>query len=228
MIKTVLLDIDDTILDFHGAQDIALPATFRELGIEPTDEVIRRYNEINREGWQMLERGEITRDEVVLRRFRILFAELGRSEIDPKRTWAIYEEKLSAIHTFIDGAPELLEALFGKYDLYVVSNGTASVQDRRIAESDIGKYFKKLFISERVGYDKPSHEFFDHCFASIDDFSRENTVIIGDSLTSDIQGGINAGILTCHYNPKGLRSDKITPDYDVKSLSEIPALLERI
>lgn len=228
MIKTVLLDIDDTILDFHAAQDIALPSTFRELGIEPTEEVMRRYNEINREGWQMLERGEITRDEVVLRRFRILFAELGRAELDPRDTWSIYEDKLSRIHTFIHGALELLEALFGKYELYVVSNGTATVQDRRIAESGIGKYFKKMFISERVGYDKPSREFFDFCFKNIANFSREETIIIGDSLTSDIQGGINAGILTCHYNPKGIRSDKIAPDYEVASLSEIPSLLKSI
>lgn len=228
MIKTVLLDIDDTILDFHKAQQTALPATFVELGIEPTPEVLRRYTEINREGWQMLERGEITRDEVVLRRFRILFAELGRPEIDPKRTWAIYEDKLSRVHVFIDGAPELLDALYGKYDLYVVSNGTASVQDRRIAESGIYKYFKRMFISERVGHDKPSREFFDVCFADIGEIDKSTTIIVGDSLTSDILGGINAGIRTCHFNPKGAHSDKIKPDYEVKTLAEIPSLLASI
>lgn len=228
MVKTLLLDIDDTILDFHRAQDTALPETFLELGIEPTSEVLSRYNEINREGWQMLERGEITRDEVVLRRFRILFSELGRPEIDAKETWRIYEDKLSRIHVFIDGAKELLDELFGKYDMYVVSNGTASVQDRRIAESGIGKYFKKMFISERVGYDKPSREFFDFCFAEIGDFDKAETLIVGDSLTSDILGGINAGIRTCHYNPKGVYSDNIKPDYEIKSLGELPSLLKTI
>lgn len=228
MIKTLLLDIDDTILDFHRAQDTALPETFRELGIEPTSEVVRRYTEINREGWQMLERGEITRDEVVLRRFRILFSELGRPEIDPKETWAIYEDKLSRIHAFIDGAEALLDELFGKYDMYVVSNGTASVQDRRIAESGIDKYFKKMFISERVGYDKPAKEFFDLCFSEIEGFNKDEAIIVGDSLTSDILGGINAGIRTCHYNPKGIYSDKIKPDYEIRALSELPSLLKTI
>ena len=228
MIKTVLLDLDDTILDFHAAEGTAIRQTFRSVGIPDDDATVNRYSEINRATWHRLEIGELTREEVLVERFRLLFGEL-RADADPIKTQAIYEDLLSREHPFIDGAVELLEGLYTKYDLYVASNGTPLVQDRRIAESGIAHYFKGIFISERIGANKPSREFFDRAFAAIDSFSRESAVIVGDSLTSDILGGKGAGIITCYFNPKARKNETgITPDYEIRSLKELPSLLERI
>ena len=228
MIKHVLLDLDDTILDFHAAERIALGETFVAVGIEPSEEIMARYSAINIEGWQMLERGEIDRREVLHRRFRILFAELG-VKVSEELAQSIYEYRLSLSYPFMEGGRELLDALRGKYELYIVSNGTAVVQDRRIKDSEIGEYFLGIFISQRVGFDKPRREFFDYCFAEIEDFDPKAAIIIGDSLTSDIKGGLDAGILTCHFNPKSKPNNTgIKPHYTVTSLGEIPDLLESL
>lgn len=228
MIKTVLLDLDDTILDFHKAEHIALSATLRELGIEPTEAVLKRYSEINLAHWKRLELGELTRPEVLHGRFTQLFAEMG-VDGDCYEAQRIYEWRLGTGHYFLDGGQELLDTLYGKYDLYLASNGTDIVQTRRIASANIEHYFKELFISQRLGHDKPKREFFDAAFARIEGFKADEAIIIGDSLTSDIKGGINAGIRTCWFNLRKIKNDSgITPDYEVTSLSEIPALLERI
>lgn len=142
---------------------------------------------------------------------------------------ASYEYLLGIGHYFVDGAEELLEALKDKYELYIVSNGNASVQDRRLKSAGIIPYFKDIFISERVGFNKPSAEFFEACFKRIPGFEKDKAVVVGDRLSSDILGGINAGVRTCWFNPKGEAPDPDIPaDYEIKHLSELPALLERI
>ena len=225
MIKTVFLDLDDTILDFHKAEKIALSATLTELGIEPTDAVLKRYSEINQAHWKRLELGELTRDEVLHGRFTMLFNELGVAG-DCREAQRIYEWKLGTGHYFLDGAEALLDTLYGKYELYLASNGTDIVQTRRIASAGIEKYFNALFISQRLGYDKPNVEFFERAFAKIDGFSKEEAIIIGDSLTSDIKGGIAAGIDTCWYNPKGkAKPEDMEITYIVNDLSEIESIL---
>ena len=224
MIKFVLLDLDDTIFDFHLAEKTALSGTLREMGIVPTDSVISRYSEINREHWQRLERGELTREQVLVNRFDALYRELG-IKASAKKTQDIYEYRLSLEHPFIDGAIDMLEALHKSYKLYVVSNGTAIVQDRRISESGIGKYFDDIFISQRVGADKPDRRFFDYCAQRIDGYDPKTAIIVGDSLTSDILGGKEAGIITCHYNPKDKPYTDIAPDYTIRSLSELEGLI---
>jgi len=225
---TILLDVDDTILDFHADEAVALSRTLRESGLEPTAERIKRYSQINQYMWEQLEEGELTRMEVLVKRFEIFFAEQG-IECSGYETQKAYEHYLSLDHHFMPQAEELLERLYGCYPLYIVSNGTGVVQDGRIKSSGIGKYFEKIFISERMGANKPSIEFFDKCFAEIDGFERENAIIIGDSLTSDIRGGINAGIKTCWFNPEGKSGrDDIKADYEIRSLLELPILLEKI
>jgi 2-haloacid dehalogenase len=188
----------------------------------------KRYSLINKSQWELLEKKEKTREEVLTDRFTIFFEEIGVN-VDSKKAREIYEGLLGEGHYFIEGAEELLEALYGKYDLYLASNGTESVQVRRIASSGIARYFKEIFISQALGHDKPSREYFDACFSKIPDFSPENAIIIGDSLSSDILGGKNAGIKTCLFNPteKENKTD-IIPDFEVGSLGEIPGLLERI
>ena len=229
MKKFVFLDLDDTIFDFHRAERIALERTLTEMGACPTDAMMSRYSEINRSCWERLERGEMTRAEVLVRRYEMLFAEYGLS-CDAVLTQAKYEEYLSIGHHFMDGAERLLEGLVAKgYRLFLASNGTARVQHGRIASAGIAPIFEKMFISQEVGFDKPSLAFFERAFAQIPDFSREMSVIVGDSLTSDILGGKNAGIETIWFNPRALPiKDGILPDYTIAHLDELIPLLERL
>lgn len=228
MITTVLLDLDDTILDFKKAERKALSSTLEQMGLRPTEDVIQRYSEINQAQWQLLEENKLTRAQVITRRFSLLFEEKG-IEADVDRTQQLYREELAKGHYFLPGAEELLEVLFQSYSLYLVSNGNGKVQDGRIESAGIGKYFREMFISERMGVNKPAKEFFDLCFARIGEVNPEQTVIIGDSLTSDIRGGLNAGIHTIWYNPKALpEREDIRPEYQVHALGEIPELLKRI
>ena len=226
--KYLFFDLDDTLLDFHKAEAWAIRQALRRSGVEPTDAIVARYSEINQRQWELLEEKKLTREQVLLRRFQLLFREL-RVNASCEETQRCYENMLAKGHDFMPGAPELLERLVGKYRLYLVSNGTAMVQDCRLRDSGIGTYFQGIFISERVGVDKPQKEFFDRSFATIPDFDPSQAVIIGDSLTSDMRGGINAGITTCWYNPrhKPRRAD-IPVDFEIDDLMELPRLLEAL
>ena len=228
MIRYVLFDVDDTLLDFGKAEAAAIRKTFERIGIPVTGELIRRYSEINAQQWSRFEKGEITREKLLTERFDILFSELGIN-VPSEMAQASYEYLLGIGHYFVDGAEELLEALKDKYELYIVSNGNASVQDRRLKSAGIIPYFKDIFISERVGFNKPSAEFFEACFERIPGFEKDKAVIVGDRLSSDILGGINAGVKTCWFNPRGDAPDPDIPaDYEIKHLGELPALLESI
>ncbi|MBR0160329.1 MAG: YjjG family noncanonical pyrimidine nucleotidase [Oscillospiraceae bacterium] len=225
----VLLDLDDTILDFKKAEARALSRTLTSLKIPHDDATCERYNVINLSYWERLERGEISRAQVLVGRFEQLLSELGQPAALAGEVRDRYERFLSEGHFFVEGAPELLEILQEHYRLFLVSNGTASVQAGRLASAGIAPTFEKIFISEKMGAEKPSALFFERCFAEIPDFRRENCIIIGDSLTSDILGGIRAGIRTCWFNLRHRPArEEIRPDYTVSSLSEIPALLRNI
>ena len=228
MVKFLFLDLDDTLLDFHLAERVALSSTLKDMGVEPTEALLSRSKEINRSCWEALERGELTREEVLVKRFEILFGELCLS-ISATQTQQTYEYKLSLEHQFMDGAIELLDALFGKYKLYIASNGTACVQDRRISDTGIAKYFDGIFISERIGANKPDKEFFDRCFEKIDDFNPDEAMIVGDSLSSDILGGKRANIMSCYFNPhRKPNSTTIIPDFEIHRLDELIPLIERL
>ena len=228
MIKNVLFDLDDTLLDFHRAEAEAIRHTLKEIGIDPTDENVDSYSKINRSCWAKLETGEYTRDEVLHRRFDMLFDSLGVTG-DSHETQKLYEYRLSLGAYYLDGAEELLDALHGKYKLYIVTNGIISVQSRRIKDSGIGKYFEKIFVSEKIGYNKPDKRFFNAAFAEIPNFKHEETVIVGDILTSDILGGKNSGIKTVYFNPNCKKNDTgITPDYEIAALGDLIKLLEEM
>ena len=193
-----------------------------------SDAVAERYSQINAAQWRALERGEITRQQVLTRRFRLLFDELGL-ERSPMETQKRYEHYLSQGHYFLPGAEELLKTLYPKYDLYLVSNGNAVVQEGRLKSANISRYFREIFISEHIGADKPSKVYFDRCFAKIPGFQKETAILVGDSLTSDIRGGINAGVRTCWFNPNHKPGNpEIPADYEIDKLSDLPPLLERI
>ena len=226
--KYLFFDLDDTLLDFHKAEAWALRQALRRSGVEPTDAIAARYSEINQSQWELLEEQKITRQQVLVRRFQLLFQELGVNA-SCEKTQECYENMLAKGHDFMPGAQELLETLKGKYEMYLVSNGTAMVQDARLRDSGMEQYFKGIFISERVGVDKPQKEFFDRSFAAIPVFDPGQAMIIGDSLTSDIRGGNNAGVQTCWYNPKHKpRRADIHVDYEISELMELPKLLDTL
>jgi len=228
MIRFVFLDLDDTLLDFRAAEVRAITLALKGEGIEPTPAVVELYHNINRRQWELLEQGEITRSQVLTRRFELLFAELGIDRPIASIKTA-YETFLGQGHIFINGAETLLETLYPRYQLYLASNGNLRIQKGRLDSAGIRKYFQKIFVSEEVGANKPSLAFFDACFAAIPDFDPTQAIIVGDSLTSDIQGGIHAGIRTCWFNPHSNpgRAD-IHPDHEITALSELPSLLERL
>ncbi len=225
MIRNLFFDLDDTLLDFHRAEDIALRRTLSSLGTEPTDEIAARYSEINDRQWKMLERGERTREQVKLQRFQILLEEFG-IPASAGEARDRYEENLSRGYYFMEGALPLLKELAPSFRLYLASNGTARVQHGRLESAGIEPYFQGIFISEEIGYDKPDVRFFEKCFEKIPSFSREETLMVGDSLTSDIRGGRAAGIRTCWYNPRGEENPtEEVPDFEIRELAQLPALL---
>ena len=228
MMEFLFLDLDDTILDFHKAERIALGKTFRCFGLEPEESVIERYKQINIEHWQKLETKELTRDQVVVGRFEQLFREYGIS-VDPEQVALQYESDLSVGHYFLPGAEDALKNLSQKYKLYLASNGTAKVQAGRLKSANISHYFEEIFVSQEIGANKPDQLYFDRCAERIPGFDPQKAMIVGDSLTSDIQGGINAGMKTVWVNPLHKNHPPhITPDYQIESLSQLPSLLETI
>ena len=226
MFEFLFLDLDDTILDFHKAEYLALGKTFLQFGLDPTEEVRARYSLINKAHWERLERKELTREEVLVGRFAALFHEFGL-EVDPERCARAYEDNLSVGHYFLPGAEEALAALSKKYKLYLASNGTAKVQAGRLASANISHYFQEIFVSQEIGANKPDLAYFTRCFARIPGFDPQKAIIVGDSLTSDILGGKNAGIATCWVNPGHLpKREDIPADYEIEGIYQLEALLE--
>ena len=228
MIEFLFLHLDDTILDFQKAEHLALSKTLRQFGLEPTQEVLDRYTAINHAHWQALERKELTREQVLVGRFRQLFEEKN-IHADATAVARQYEDFLSVGHYFLPGAEQALQSLSQKYKLYLASNGTAKVQAGRLKSANISRYFQEIFVSQEIGADKPDKLYFDRCAARIPGYDPRKALIAGDSLTSDIQGGINAGIKTVWVNFRGFTPHAdIQPDYEIASLTELEALLETL
>lgn len=227
MIEFLFLDLDDTILDFHKAERIAISKTIGEFGLEPTEDVLIRYHEINKWHWEQLELGKMTRSEVLVKRFGALFAEFGK-EVDAPACAKAYEKNLSIGHWFLPGAEEAVDRLHRKYRLFLASNGTASVQKGRMTSANLYRFFETVFVSQEIGHNKPSKAYFDACFARIPGFDPEKAMIVGDSLTSDIRGGINAGLKTVWVNPEHKDCGEIKPDYEIEALPQLEGLLEEL
>lgn len=228
MLRKLLFDLDNTLLDFDKAERLALTKALSALSLEPTDHMLDRYNKINLAQWKLLEKGELDREAVKKRRFLLLFEEFGIDR-EAEEAARLYEGFLGEGHYFMDYAEELLQKLSGEYQIYIVTNGTAHVQKGRIASAGIRDYVEDVFISEEIGANKPSKEYFDRCFERIPDFDRNEAVVIGDSLTSDILGGINAGVRTIWFHKKESQNEaEIIPDYEITDLRELPDLLKKL
>ncbi len=225
MYKFLFLDLDDTILDFRKAEDGAIRETLQHFSIPDTDENVALYSAVNKQHWKMLERQEITRDQLKYLRFARFFETLG-IHADPHEAAAFYPRQLGLGHYFLPGAKEAVMALHQHYRLFLASNGIAAVQHRRLTGADLYPWFEAIFISEEIGADKPSRAFFEVAFAKIPDFDPQKAMIVGDSLTSDILGGKNAGIATCWVNPSHhAPQGDVVPDYEIEDITQLPALL---
>lgn len=228
MFDILLIDLDDTILDFHMAERVALTKTLRELGVAPTEHLLSRYHILNQLHWQMLERGELTREQVIVERFAALFRELGL-DVDARQCAQIYEGLLGVGHYFLPGAQEAIHTLAKKYRMFLASNGTASVQYARLKSAGIRALFEGVFISQEMGAHKPSRAYYAAVAAAIPGFDPARALMVGDSLTSDILGGWQAGMRTCWINPShSPRRADIPVDYELESLAQLPAFLEAL
>lgn len=216
---TLLIDADDTLLDFSAAEEYSICHVCDRFGIPYSPKVGRKYSEINLALWKKLEKGEVTRDVIKLRRFEE-FAETMGCSAAPAEMAKLYEATLKGCGFTLSGAADACKALKEKYQLYIVTNGIASVQKGRLALSGLLPYFSGYFISEESGFSKPDKRFFDFVLDSVGVEDKSEVCIIGDSLTSDIQGGVNSGIDTCLFGAeKGEYSP--CPTYIAKDFDEL-------
>lgn len=223
---TILWDVDDTLLDFLKSEHHALFASFKTFNKEVNEEIYRTYSSINDSYWKRLERGEINRDQVVLGRFVDLFKEFSMNDIDPIEFQKVYQEELGSVFFYNDRAHELLKELKPQVRQYLVTNGNSRVQRKKLNLSKFLTLTNDVFISEEIGYDKPSLNYFACVFKKIPNFNTSETLIVGDSLTSDMLGGRNAGVNTCWYNPKAKPCEYPERcDYEIRNLWDIKKLL---
>ncbi len=225
--EILLFDVDDTLLDFDLAENAALDRMFKEENIVVTSEMIARYKEINESMWRAFERGEVTKNTLHNTRFSMALKEFG-IEVDGTYFESLFQKYLREAHHYVDGAYEVIAQLANHYHLYVVSNGVTVTQNKRLVDANLAQYFKGIFISEQTGYQKPMPDFFDYVFERIDHFDKEKALIIGDSLTSDIKGGIQSGIDTCWFNIRNVENTSgIEPHYEIKKLQDLHDLLNQ-
>lgn len=221
--KVILWDIDGTLLSFQKAERNAIRSCFSDFSMGPcSDEMIACYSKINTGYWRRLERGEVTRQQVQYGRFQEFFACYGLDVGLVEPFHLRYQHYLGDFVFFNDGAREVVEGLRKQISQYAVTNGTKTVQERKLRKSGLDKLLDGVFISEDVGAEKPMIGFFQTVFSKIGSYKKEEILIVGDSLTSDMQGGVNAGIKTCWYNPDGSENSSNLPlDYEIKQLNEI-------
>ena len=225
--KTLLFDVDDTLLDFQKAEKSALRMLFEEKGMSLTSEIEAQYKKINKSLWTAFEEGEINRDEVVNTRFSILFKEYGE-EVDGILFENNYRSYLEEGNQLMEGALQFINQIQSEYDLYIVTNGISKTQDKRLRNAGLHALFQDVFVSEDTGFQKPMKEYFDYVFERIPNFAPEEGLIIGDSLSADIKGGYVAGIDTCWFNPERKLNDSgIIPTYEVHNFEELEALLKQ-
>lgn len=227
MLDWLLIDLDNTLLDFTAGANRSLKAALKAFEIEPSEGNIDIYHSINHQCWEAFEKGELDVDTLRRRRFE-LFVETLAVSVDAGKLNTFYLSRLSEQTDEIKGARQFLEWARIRYKLVLATNGFASVQRPRIARSQLQTYFEHIVISEEIGVQKPHAGFFDHAFEKMNHPPKERVMIIGDSQSSDINGGRNYGIRTCWLRQAGAKSDtpKNPSHLEVTSLEEIPGLIE--
>ncbi len=224
-----LVDADDTLLDFHGSSERALKGAFAALGLPWKEEYLPVFYQINDGFWERLERKELTREELMEQRFPHFLKALGFQDADGKAFNRSYLEHLSTHPVYNDGAEEFLRRLQALGRVYIVTNGTAWIQNSRFTIANLWQYATDAFISEKIGYDKPAREFTDYALSHIPQFSLERAVWIGDSLTADIKAANDAKMTSVWYNPCQKEGKTgIYPEYEAQSFQEILEILREI
>lgn len=223
MIKIILWDIDATLLDFLKSESMALKKAFLHFGLgECTDSTVAEYSAINQSYWNRLETGELTKEQVLVGRFEEFLSVKGFDNVEADEFCEFYELSLPDCVEFIGNAEETIKTLSNSYYQYAVTNGAKNVQTKKLAVSGIDTIFNGAFISDDVGYAKPSKEFFNFVLENIPKVSDDEILIVGDSLTSDIKGGNNMGFKTCWFNPHHLPlKDGFKVNYQLDNLDNI-------
>lgn len=221
----LFFDADGTLFDYDRAEAKALEGTFRDFHLPFLSEYSGIYQKINHQIWLDLENGQITAEALRLVRFERLF-----ETINVRTPAAEFSERyllnLSLASDLMEGAEETVRALKGRYRMIIITNGLKDVQYRRLERSPIADCFEGVAISEEIGAAKPDSRYFDAVFARTGSPAREDVLVIGDSLTSDIQGGYQYGLDTCWFNPAGKPGNpQFTATYEIRRLTELIALL---
>ncbi len=219
----LLFDADGTLFDYSRAEGIALRETLEQVGVRYLAEYLAIYQKYNQQVWGEFEHGEIDPVELRTKRFRLLFDEEGIA-CDPEAFSPLYLKNLASCSELFEGVTELISSLHERHHLAVITNGLKDVQQPRLQRSAISRYIEKLFISEEIGAAKPEPAFFETVFREIGQPARSKVLIIGDSLTADMQGGITFGIDTCWYNPDHRTTD-LPVTYQIHSLRELLELI---
>lgn len=230
MIKVLLWDIDGTLLNFERAECSAIRKCFEAFGLGPCpDALIARYSRINRKYWERLERGEISKQEVLTGRFEEFFGREQIPAVDVAAFNDAYQINLGTEIFFNDRGYELVTRLRGKVKQYAVTNGTSAAQVQKLQKSGLMAVLDGCFISDQMGAEKPDLRFFAKVWETVGTYPGHEVMIVGDSLTSDMKGGNNAGILCCWYNPGGgKRPEDIRIDWEIRDLNEVESLLARV
>lgn len=226
--SVIFWDLDQTLLNFELSMEHALQVVFHKYGLDIDDRIIARYAVINQSYWNKLELGEITKEEVTVGRFRTLFEEFNIHHVLPEEINRVYQEELGSVYFYMDGAMETVRKLkkIG-YRQYVVTNGVNSTQANKMKLSGFDRMVDGVFVSEVIGYPKPMKEFFEACFKALPDVRKDECIMVGDSLTSDMRGANNAGITACWFNPNACKNDTdVRTDYEIRRLEELLAILE--
>jgi 2-haloacid dehalogenase len=220
----LLFDADNTLFDFNLAEVKALENAFLEFGYPYNGSTGDAYRLINLRIWEQLELGEITANELRTARFAQLFEAVG-IQAEPEPFSKTYLRHLAHCGDLIDGAEALIQNLSQRYRLALITNGLSDVQRPRLAASPLQPYFETITISDELGVAKPDPGIFDAAFQQMGDPPKTAVLIIGDSLTSDMQGGLNYGIDTCWYNPEN-KLTNLPVTYNIQKLEELQTILK--
>ena len=225
--RDILLDADGTLFDFHQAEYDALADTLKHFSLPQSREIHEGYSLANGEQWKLLEKKLVTREQLRTNRFKNFCQKFGFScSCEEMATY--YENALSTKGALLEGAEEICRLLSLHCDLYIVTNGFRHIQQGRFGTSPLSKYIKSFFISEEIGPEKPDPIFFERVADRIPGFAKETSLIVGDSLSSDIAGGIAFGIDTCWFNSKGdVSPGNMRPTYIISSLSQLQNIILR-
>lgn len=220
---TLLFDLDETLFDFKRSEADAIDRLMLCYGIPVTQENRELYSAINDSKWKLLEKGKITRAKLSTERFADFFEKVGVTA-DPENADREYKKFLSETHFLLDGALDTCTRLCEKYSLYIITNGASLVQKGRLSKSPIMQYFKGVFISEDIGYNKPSREYFDYVLEHIEEKDKSKILVVGDSLSSDIAGAKNSGLDACWVNKNGSH-ERGDCTFTVKNVTELVKIL---